>query len=176
MSGVRLDEAGFNATSAILHDLRPRLRTVVTEAFLGHSAYADGNFPIWWQGQNNDQFIKSPRPPYYVRFSHHTSRIFQGVANGQVHIQCYAQTEPWVEALRDIVAVAYPAGERILEGILIQSVDVARAWPVKGWDNSKPWPERADFMLPVSVRWRVEAPNDGASQGPTRTKSTSLRG
>lgn len=175
MTGVRLDEAAFIATSAILHDLRPRLRTVVVKALIGHPAYADGNFPIWWQGQNNDQFIKNPRPPYYVRFSHHPSRIFQGVAKGQAHIQCYAQTEPWVEALRDIIIAAYPAGETILEGVVIQSVDMARAWPVKGYDNSKPWPERADFMLPVSVRWTVGTPSDGASHGPTFPTSTSPR-
>jgi len=147
-------EAAFNATSAILHELRPKLRTVVTESFLGHPAYAEGTFPIWWQGQNNDQFIKQAKPPFYVRFSHHPSRTHQGVMKGQAHIQCYAQTEPWTEALRDLVIGAYPIGAAT-SGLMIQSVDAARAWPVKGWDKDKPWPEKADFMLPVSVWWSV---------------------
>lgn len=151
-------EAAFNVTSAILHGLRPKLRGVVTEEFIRHPAYTEGNFPIWWQHQNNDQFIKQAKPPFFVRFSHHPLNTYNGVFKGHAHIQCYALTEPWVEALSDIVIDAYPAGEMVHQGdfaVTFREADPRDAWPVKGWDRTRPWPERAEFMIPVSVWWTI---------------------
>ncbi|MNS06314.1 hypothetical protein D3C72_377360 [compost metagenome] len=151
-------EAAFTVTSMILHGLRSKLRTVVAAEFLSHPAYADDNFPIWWQHQNNEQFIIKAKPPFFVRYSHHPSNPFQGVLKGLTSIQCYAQTQPWVEAIRDIVLGAYPEGETIYQNgfeVTFREHDARGAWPIKGWDRTKPWPERAEFMIPVSIGWRI---------------------
>lgn len=151
-------EAAFAVTSMILNGLRAKLRTVVTAEYLGHPAYADDNFPIWWQHQNNDQFIKQAKPPFFVRFSHHPSNTFRGVFKGMSAIQCYAQTEPWVEALRDIVMDAYPDGDTVHQngfGVTFHEPEAAGAWPIRGWDRTKPWPKQAEFMIPIYIPWRI---------------------
>ena len=157
------NEAAFTVTSSILHGLRPTLRTVVSRDYLDHPAYADGNFPIWWQHQNNDQFIKQPKPPFFVRYSHHPSNIFRGVFKGHASIQCYAQTEPWVEALRDIVMDAYIEGDTIHQNgfdVTFLEPHAPGAWPIKGWDRTKPWPVKAEFMIPVSICWSIPVADD----------------
>lgn len=149
-------EAAFTVTSAVLHRLRPRLRSVVPDDALGHPAYADNNFPIWWQHQNNDQFIKQAKPPFFVRYSHHPLNVYRGVFKGHAAIQCYAHTEPWVGALRDLVVAAYPVGEVASHNgyeVTFREAESKGAWPVSGWDRSKDWPIKADFMIPVSVFW-----------------------
>ncbi len=158
-------EAAFTIMAARLHALRPKLRTVVVAPYLDHPAYAEGNFPIWWQGQNNDQFITQAKPAYFVRFSHHPINTFRGIFQGHASIQCYAQTEPWIETLRDLVMGAYPVGEVTSENgfdVAIKSVDAKSAWPVNGVDRNNPWPVRANFMIPVSVLWNIDL-NPGPS-------------
>ena len=152
-------EAAFTATSMTLHALRPKLRTVVPAKFIGHPAYDDDNFPIWWQGQNNDQFIKQAKPPSFVRFSHHPSNTYQGIYKGHANIQVYAQTEVWIEALEEIVVEAFPVGDLATVNdlaVTIRSAEPAGVWPVKGWDRTKPWPQIADFMLSISIWWQID--------------------
>lgn len=40
--------------------------------------------------------------------------------------------------------------------VTIRSVEPAGVWPVKGRDRTKPWPQIADFMLPISIWWQVD--------------------
>lgn len=132
-----MTEAAFNAFTGVLNALRPQLRSATPAEFLVHPAYNGESFPIHWQGQN--AFLEAPRPPAYVRFSHHAIRP----TFGHSMISCFARgSETNVEAIRDVILAAYPIGA--YEGVTLKSVDHKPAFAPRGV-----------FHLPIHLHWTV---------------------
>ena len=114
-------KVAFEAITPILHKLRPQLRAVVASQYLDHPAYADGNFPIHWQGQN--EVLEQPRSPTYLRFTHHPNAGTQHPI-GHSTLCCFSMgPKANVHALRDVLVSAF--GEEQLLSVDAYNVAVS---------------------------------------------------
>ena len=144
--------AAYDLLVTRLDCLRPAMRNAVPHEMLGHSAFADGSFPIWWQWQPGSKaFISEAKPPAFVRFSNHPSKTYQGTLRGHGSVQCFGKERQDVaEALRDVVMGAFAEGEVVsINGldVTVREVEAMGAFPVNGI-----------FSIPVYISWSVSVP------------------
>ncbi|WP_374274412.1 hypothetical protein [Brevundimonas sp.] len=129
----------FEEVTQVLHLLRADLRRKTPNAFLDHPAYAAGNFPIHWQGQN--EFLKAARPPAYVRFSHHPTDVDRGFSI----VGCFSRdSASYAEALSDVVMEAYRS-RALRRGVSVTRLDAKMSWSTRGV-----------HYAPVYIHWEIK--------------------